>query len=213
MANQWSMSKEDLYGPPPAYSLTNPQENPPSYRAPPIYVLPLEHEEYAHHQPPIISPPKITFSKNFSRFILGSGLAHMTMGLTTIVCDIILTIMNESYSFVGLWTGALNIILGIYLILFISQTSKHINSIKQCRSFQIILSFITIIGLILSSMNLASDSCYKIFLAEERCQHSAYSIKIVLVTCFALNFIHLCSTTLLTFIHTRRNIQTTEFIG
>ena len=201
MASNWPISKDELYGPPPAYSPTNEYENPPSY-TPSIYVVPLrriDQQERSTSHLAIILPQK------YARYLLGSGLVHMVIGLVAIVCDVILTIMNESYSFTGLWTGALSIILGIYLILFMTHPEKRICSLKRLQYFHFAMCLITIIALILASINLASDSCYKIFLAPDRCQHSAYSIKIVLVTIFALILAQLSLTIGMTFAQTNKS--------
>jgi len=196
------MSKDELYGPPPAYSITNNYENPPppSY-TPSIYVVPIREIEYQERSS---SHASIILPKKFARYLLGSGLVHMVIGLGAIVCDIILTIMNESYSFTGLWTGALGIILGIYLILFMSHPEKRICSLKRLQFIHMAMCLISIIALILASINLASDSCYKIFLGPDRCQHSAYVIKIILVTFFSFTFVHICVTSVMTFVHTKK---------
>jgi hypothetical protein len=60
------------------------------------------------------------------------------------------------------------------------------------------------VPLILSSMNLASDSCYRTFLGPDRCQHSPYLIKIIFVTLFSINFIQLCITIRMIFVHTKK---------
>lgn len=206
MARNWPLSKDELYGPPPAYSLTNSHENsstPPPCYTPSIYVLPIRERSYqersSSHQTLII------LSKKMIRYLLGTGLVHMIVGLATIVCDVILTIMNESYSFTGLWTGALNILLGIYLILYMTHPEKRIYSLKRLQFLHMVMCLISIVALILSSINLASDSCYKIFLGPDRCQHSAYLIKIILVTLFALTFIQICTTIGMTFIHAKKS--------
>jgi hypothetical protein len=218
MASNWPMSKDELYGPPPAYSITNNYENPPPSYTPSIYVVPIRGIEYRERSS---SHASIILSKRFTRYLLGAGLVHMVIGLASIVCDVILTIMNESYSFTGLWTGALSIILGIYLILFMCHPEKRICSLKRLQFIHIATCLISIIALILSSINLASDSCYKIFLGPDRCQNSAYLIKIILVTFFSFTFIQLCITIVMTFVHTkksrlvvtRNNGTTSEIIG
>jgi len=216
MAGSWPISKDELYGPPPAYSLTNNYENPPSY-TPTIYVVPLRGNEYQERSS---SHASIILSNKFTRYLLGSGLVHMVIGLAAIVSDVILTIMNESYSFTGLWTGALSIILGIYLILYMTHPEKRICSLKRLQYFHLVMCFISIIALILSSINLASDSCYKIFLGPDRCQNSAYLIKIILVTLFSFIFIQTSTTIGMTcaqkkesrLVITRNNERTSEFI-
>jgi succinate dehydrogenase hydrophobic anchor subunit len=218
MAGNWPISKDELYGPPPAYSIANNYENPPPSYTPSIYVVPIRNIEYQERSSSYAS---IILSKKFTRYLLGSGLVHMVIGLAAIVCDVILTIMNESYSFTGLWTGALSIILGIYLILFMSRPEKRIYSLKRLQFLHIIMFLISIIALILASINLASDSCYKIFLGPDRCQHSAYLIKIILVTLYVFTFIQICTTIGMTFVHTkksrlvvtRNNGTTSEIIG
>jgi hypothetical protein len=217
MARNWPLSKDELYGPPPAYSVTNNYENPPSY-TPSIYVVPLRGIEYETRSS---SHASIILSNKFLRYLLGTGLVHMVIGLAAIVCDVILTIMNESYSFTGLWTGALSIILGIYLILFVNRPEKRICSLKRLQFLHIAMCLISIIALILSSINLASDSCYKTFLGPDRCQHSPYLIKIILVTLFSITFIQLCITIGMIFVHTKKsrlvvtrtNETTSEMIG
>jgi hypothetical protein len=202
MADNWPISKDELYGPPPAYSVTNNYENPPPSYTPSIYVLPIRRIEYQERSS---SHASIILSKKFTRYLLGTGLVHMVIGLSEIVCDIILTIMNESYSFTGLWTGALSIILGIYLILYMSHPEKRICSLKRLQFLHMMMCLISIIALTLASINLASDSCYKTFLDPDRCQHSAYLIKIILVTLFACTFIQICITIGMAFIHAKRS--------
>jgi hypothetical protein len=217
MAGNWPISKDELYGPPPAYSLTNNYENPPSY-TPTIYVVPLREIDYQDRS---ASHASIILSNKFTRYLLGSGLVHMVVGLAAIVSDVILTIMNESYSFTGLWTGALSIILGIYLILYMTQPEKRICSLRRLQYFHLTLGVISIIALILSSLNLASDSCYKIYLGPDRCQHSAYLIKIVLVTIFSFIIVQVSVTIGMTCTQTkqsrlevtRNNERTPEFIS
>jgi len=194
MSTNCPISKDELYGPPPAYSITNQIEQvsptlaPPSY-TPSIYILPLPDENAAVRS---FYHGSISLSQRFSRYLLGSGLIHMIFGLFVIVCDIILTIMNESYSFTGLWSGAAGIVLGIYLILFMSRSHKTMCSLERLQFFYLVMGLIVIIALVLSSINLASDSCYKVFLGPDRCEHSAYTIKIVLVTIYSLTLAQIC---------------------
>lgn len=201
MANHWPVSKDELYGPPPAYSPANAYENPPSY-TPSIYIVPVRDITYDQRSS---SHASLVLSKKYTRYLLASGLVHLVVGLTAIICDIILTIMNESYSFTGLWTGALSIIIGIYLILFMTEPGKRRCSLKRLQFFHLVMCFITIIALILASINLASDSCYKIFLGPDRCQHSAYSIKIILVVIFSLIFVQTSTTIGMTFTQTSQS--------
>ena len=217
MANHWPISKDELYGPPPAYSPANEYENPPSY-TPSIYIVPVREITYEQRSS---SHASMVLSKKYTRYLLASGLVHLVLGLTAIVCDIILTIMNESYSFTGLWTGALSIILGIYLILFMTDPEKRRCSLKRLQFFHLAMCFIGISALILASINLASDSCYKIFLGPDRCQHSAYSIKIILVTLFSLIVVQTSTTIGMTFtqisqsprLNTSNQNRTAEFLG
>ena len=116
----------------------------------------------------------------------------MIFGLFVIVCDIVLTIMNESYSFTGLWSGAASIVLGIYVILFVSRSHKTICSLERLQFFHLVFALIVIVALVLAAINLASDSCYKVFLGPDRCEHSAYVIKIVLVTIYSLTLAQIC---------------------
>jgi succinate dehydrogenase hydrophobic anchor subunit len=218
MIGNWPISKDDLYGPPPAYSITNNYENPPPSYTPSIYIVPAREMEYQERSS---SHASIILMKTFTRYLLGSGLVHMVIGLGAIVCDIILTIMNESYSFTGLWTGALSIILGIYLILFMSHPEKRICSLQRLQFLHMVMCLISIIALILASINLASDTCYKTFLGPDRCQYSPYLIKIILVTFFSFMFVQICITIVMTFVHkkkarliaTRNDGTTSEIIG
>ncbi|CAF1016571.1 unnamed protein product [Adineta steineri] len=202
MVSNWAMSKDELYGPPPAYSITNNYESPPSY-TPSIYVVPDRGIEY-QERPSSHGSITINLPNRYTRYLLGTGLVHMVIGLAAIVCDVILTIMNESYSFTGLWSGALSIILGIYLILFMSHPQKHLSSLQRLKLLHLAMFISSIIALILSSINLASDSCYKIFLGPDRCQDSAYLIKIILVVFFTITFLQICITIVMTFIHSKQ---------
>jgi hypothetical protein len=111
--------------------------------------------------------------------------------------------MNESYSFSGLWAGVSCIILGIYLILFISDPEKPKCSLQRFKFLYLIICFIIIIALILSSINLASNSCPTIYFEFDQCQHLAQQLKIILVTFFAFTFLQICITFIVTFVHTR----------
>ncbi|UJR32066.1 hypothetical protein I4U23_019534 [Adineta vaga] len=204
MVSSWPISKDDLYGPPPAYSITNNYENPPTY-TPSIYVVPSQRID---GQDRSSMPSSITLPNRYTRYLLGSGLIHMVIGLGAIVCDVILTIMNESYSFTGLWTGALSIILGIYLILFISHSHKHRGSFQRLKLFHMVMFIASVIALILASINLASDSCYKVFLGPDRCHDSSYLIKIILVIFFSFTFVQICITIAMTCIYTKQSCLT-----
>lgn len=201
MIDQWPISKNEIYGPPPAYSSRNDYENPPP--SPPsytqsIYVIPVNDLQY---QERLACHASIILSRKFTRYLLGTGIVHMLIGLAAIVSDILLTIMNESYSFTGLWTGALSILLGIDLILFMSRSNIRICSLQRLQFINVAMCLVAIVALILTSINLASDSCYKVFLGPDRCQTSSHLIKIILVTLFSLTFIQICITTLLIFVH------------
>ena len=201
MIGSWPISKDELYGPPPAYSLANNYENPPSY-TPSIYVIPGRETAYQERS---TSHSSVILPNTFTRYLLGAGLVHMVIGLAAIVADIILTIMNESYSFTGLWAGALSIILGIHLILFMSRSQHHQCSLQRLKLIHVAMFLISTVALILASINLASDSCYKIFLGPDRCQHSAYLIKVILVIFFSFTFLQICITTVMTFVHTNKS--------
>jgi hypothetical protein len=201
MIGNWPISKDELYGPPPAYSLTNNYENPPSY-TPSIYVIPIGEAEYQERPS---SHASVILPRRFNQYLLGTGLVHMVIGLAAIVSDVILIIMNESYSFTGLWAGGISIILGIYLILFMSRPQKHLCSLQRLKLIHMAMFLISIVALVLASINLASDSCYKIFLGPDRCQHSAYLIKIILVTFFSFTFVQICITIVMTFVHTKKS--------
>jgi hypothetical protein len=196
MIINWPTTKDELYGPPPAYSITNNYENPPSS----IYIIPETRIEYQERPSSHVS---IILSLKFLRYLLGTGLIHILIGLVAIVCDMILTTMNEWYLFTGIWTGVLCIILGIYLILFTRHPKKQICSLQRFRFIHMIICLITILALILSSIHLASDSCYKPYLEVDECQQLAYKLKIILVTFFTFTFVQICVTLLVTFVHTR----------
>jgi hypothetical protein len=192
MVTNWSMSKDEIYGPPPAYSL-----NPP----PSIYVVPETRIEYQER--PSSSHASIVLSTEFRRYLLGTGLLHIFIGIIAIVCDILLISMNQSYLFPGLWAGVLCIILGIYLILFMSDSIKQKCSLQRFQFVHITICVIIIIALILSSMNLLSNSCSAMFFEQDQCQPSAQKLKIVLVTFFAFTFLQICTNFIVTFVHTR----------
>jgi hypothetical protein len=185
------MSKDEIYGPPPAYSVDPP---------PAIYIIPEIHNE---HQERPSSHASIIFSLSYLRYLLGVGLLHMLIGITTIVCDILLISMNESYSFTGLWAGVSCIILGIYLILFMTYPKKPNCSLYRFQFLHIAICIIIIIALILSSINLVSNSCPAIYFESDQCHHSAEKLKIILVTFFAFSFLQICITLIVTCIQTR----------
>ncbi len=187
------MSKDEIYGPPPAYSVDPP---------PSIYIVPQRRNAY-EERPTSSSHASIVLSTRFLRYILGTGVLHILIGIIAIVCDILLISMNESYSFSGLWAGVSCIILGIYLILFISDPEKQKCSLQRFKFLYLIICFIIIIALILSSINLASNSCPTIYFDFDQCQHLAQQLKIILVTFFAFTFLQICITFIITFVHTR----------
>ncbi|CAF2707886.1 unnamed protein product [Rotaria sp. Silwood2] len=192
MAINWAMSDDDYYGPPPAYSV-----NPP----PSIYIIPDIRNEYQERPSSHVS---IVLSSKFLRYLLIAGILHMLIGLATIVCDILLISMNESYSFTGFWAGVLCFALGIYLILFMSHPKKQICSLQRFKFIHIIVCLIIIASLIFSSLNLASDFCYDTyFLKLFRCEQSARKLKIVLITFFSFTFVQICVTALLTLVQTK----------
>jgi hypothetical protein len=197
MIGNWPVSKDDLYGPPPAYSSTRHFERPPSY-TPSVYVVPVEDLNYQERD---VSHTIVHLSTRLTRYLLGTGLVHMIVGVAAIICDVTLTVMNQSYSFAGLWTGASSIILGIYIIIFISQQDKHICSFERLRLFHCTIGVLSIAALVLASINLASDSCYKSFLGPDDCHQSAHVTKIVLVTIFSLICIQAALTTCLIIAH------------
>ena len=204
MVGNWALSKDDLYGPPPAYSITNNYENPPPSYTPSIYIVPIRNIECSEGLSPHAS---IVLPKNFARYLLGTGLVHISVGLAAIICDIFLTIMNESFSFTGLWTGALSIILGVDLILFMSRPKQRLCSLKRVQFIHMAMCLVSIVALIFASINLASDSCYKILLGSYRCQHSAYIIKVFLVVLFSFTFVQVCITIVMTFVNTSKSRQ------
>jgi hypothetical protein len=69
MIGNWPISKDELYGLPPAYSIKNNYENspPPSY-TPSIYVVPSRGIEYQERSS---SHASIILSKTFTRYLLG----------------------------------------------------------------------------------------------------------------------------------------------
>ncbi|UJR14682.1 hypothetical protein I4U23_001675 [Adineta vaga] len=192
MITDWPMSKDEIYGPPPAYSLYPPSS---------IYVIPevrIEHQENSS-----LSTSFIVLSTYFSRYIFGTALFHLLLGLTAVICDILLISMNESLPFVGIGTGALCILLGIYLILFISHSKKSKWSLQQFKFIHIVSCLLLIIALILSSINLAANSCYETYFHFDQCQPSAKKLKIVLLTFFSVTFTQICFTSILTLVHVR----------
>ncbi len=193
MITSWPISKDELYGPPPAYSV-----NPPPPTS--IYTITETRNEYQERPS---SHTSIVLSTNFLRYLLGAGLLHILIGITSIVCDILLIGMHESYPFTGIWAGVLCIIFGIYLILFMSYSEKQTYSLHRFKLIHILVCLIIIIALILSSINLASNSCYEIYYEPDQCRYSTQKLKIVLVTFFAFTFLQICITSILTFVHIR----------
>jgi len=187
------MSKDEIYGPPPAYSVDPP---------PSIYIVPQRRNAY-EERPTSSSHASIVLSTNFLRYLLGAGLLHILIGITSIVCDILLIGMHESYPFTGIWAGVLCIIFGIYLILFMSYSEKQTYSLHRFKLIHILVCLIIIIALILSSINLASNSCYEIYFEPDQCRYSTQKLKIVLVTFFAFTFLQICTNFIVTFVHTR----------
>jgi len=145
----------------------------------------------------------IVLSKEFRRYSLGTGLFHIFISKIAIVCHILLISMNQSYSFPGLWVDSLCIILGIYIILFMSDSVKQKCSLQRFQFLHITICTIIIIALILSSMNLASNSCSAMYSEQDQCQPSAQKLKIVLITFFAFTFLQICTNFIVTFVHTR----------
>ncbi|CAF0745312.1 unnamed protein product [Adineta ricciae] len=193
MTIDWPMSKDEIYGPPPAYSL---------YPPPSIYTIPetqIEHQERSSFS----SSPPIVLTLNFTRYLLATALLHFLIGLATIICDIQLISMNESLPFVGICTGSICIIFGIYLIIFMSHTKKSKWSLQRFKLFHIIICLLVIIALILSSINLGANACYENYFQFDQCQPTAKKLKIVLITFYAVTFAQICFTSILTFVHIR----------
>jgi hypothetical protein len=111
--------------------------------------------------------------------------------------------MSESYSFAGLWAGVFCIILGIYLILYMSHPKKHICSLQRFKLIHISICLIILTALILSSINLALNSCYKTYAEFDQCQQSAQNLKVILVSFFACTFIQICITAVMTCVYIR----------
>jgi hypothetical protein len=191
MITNWPMSKNELYGPPPAYSVDPPL---------PIYTISEIQHEYRERPS---SHASILLSSTFQRYLLVTSLLHILIGITAIVCDILLISMNESYSFTGIWAGVCCIILGIYLILFMSRSEKHICSLQRYKFIQLGTCLIIITALVLSSINLALNSCYKTYFEFDQCQYSAQKLKIILVSFFAFTFIQICITAIMTCVYIR----------
>jgi len=197
MVTNWSISKDELYGPPPAYSLHPP---PSVYTS--VYTIPEIRNEY-QERPLSSSHGSTVLSLNFIRYLLGTGILHLLIGVTIIVCDILLISMSESYSFSGLWGGVSCIILGIYTILFMSYPEKRKCSLNRFKFVLIAICIINISALILSSINLASNSCSTTYLDFDQCQPLAQQLKIVLVTFFSFTLVQICTTFIVAFVHTR----------
>ncbi|CAF1057128.1 unnamed protein product [Rotaria sordida] len=194
MTTNWSMSDDDFYGPPPAYSV-----NPP----PSIYIIPDIRNEYQERSS--LSHVSIVLSSKFQRYLLINGILHMIISLACIVCDILLISMNESYSFTGFWSGVLCFGLGIYLILFMSHPKKQTCSLQRFKFIHITIFLIIIASLVLSSLSLASDFCYDTYFFQSfRCQQSAKQLKIVLIAFFSFTFLQICTTALVISVHTTR---------
>jgi len=191
MVTNWAMSKDELYGPPPAYSV-----NPP----PSIYTIPEIQFEYQERSS---SHETIILSTRFLRYLLAVGLFYIVIGIIEIICDIILISMNETYSLSGLWAGISCIILGIYLIIFMSDATKEECTLYRFKLVHIILCLIIITALVLSSVNLASNSCSTVYFGLDSCQHSAQKFKIILITFFAFTLVQICITFIVTFVHIR----------
>ncbi|CAF1533925.1 unnamed protein product [Rotaria sp. Silwood1] len=194
MATNWAMSyNDDFYGPPPAYSVTPP---------PSIYVIPDTRIEYQERP---LSHASIVLSSILLQYLLITGIIHILIGLASIVCDILLISMNESYSFTGFWAGVLCVALGIYLILFMSHPKKQTCSLQRFKFIHIAVCLIIIASLIFSSLNLASDFCYDTYFFQSfRCEQSAKKLKIVLIAFFSFTFVQICMTAIITFVHTTR---------
>lgn len=190
MVTNYAMSKDDIYGPPPAYSLDPP---------PSIYTISNRRNVYQERPLPI-SHISMVLSLSFLRYLLGTGILHVLIGVTAIICDILLISMNESYSFSGLWAGVSCIILGIYIIIFMSNPEKRKCSLNRFKFFHISICIIIIIALVFSSLNLASNSCSTVYYQFDQCQQSAQKFKIVLVTFFTFSFVQICITFIVSFV-------------
>jgi hypothetical protein len=190
MVTNYAMSKDEIYGPPPAYSLDPP---------PSIYTISSRRNEY-QERPLSSSHISMILSLGFLRYLLGSGVLHILIGVTAVICDILLIGMNESYSFNGLWAGLSCIILGIYLILFMSNPEKRKCSLHRFKFVHIFICIIIIVALVFSSLNLASNSCSTVYYQFDQCQQSAQKFKIVLVTFFAFSFVQICITFIVSFV-------------
>ena len=200
MVTHGSLAKEEFYGSPPAYSTRDDHEHPPPSYVSAVYAIPERHTDYPQT---LISPVSITLSSRFSRYLLITALLHVVLGAGTLLCDIILTIMMESYSFAGIWTGILDVLMGIYLFAFIHQPQQSKLSLQRLKRLHLAMCFITSVALILSSINLAKDSCYTSYFEFDPCQSSAYRLKVVLVSFFTFTFLQLFLTFFLACFHSR----------
>ena len=191
MVTRYCMSKDEIYGPPPAYSVDPP---------PSIYTITNEENIYPQRSLPP-SHISVILSSSFRRYLLGSGLLHVLIGAITIIGDVLLISMNESYCFAGLWAGISCIILGIYLILFLNSPAKHQCCLHRLKLIHISIGIILIVALVLSSLNLAANACSNMYFQMDPCQPSAQNFKIVLVTFFAFSFFQICITFILSCVH------------
>jgi hypothetical protein len=195
----WSCTKFDADGSPPAYAIAIDNEHPPpSYLSTVAITCPTD-----IHRQSCSLDTSIKLSSTFSRYLMATGLMHMSIGLTVILCDAILTTMNESYAFSGIWTGVLNTIFGVYLIIFIGQSIITVSSVQRLLFIHIIMCLVSSIALMLSSINLATYSCRQIDFSSNRCHYSVHHLKIVLVILFASTFVQLCLNGILTCFCTR----------
>ena len=201
MVTHGSITKDVLYGSPPAYSTREDHENPPPSYVSAVYAIP-EIDRYYSERP--VSPISVALSSRFSRYLLIAALFHVILGAISVLCDIILSIMTESYLFAGIWAGTLSVLLGLYLFVFTHHSQQTKLSFQRLKFLHLAMCLIITVALILSSINLAKDSCYTGYFEFYPCRSSAHRLKAVLVSFFTFTFLQLCLTFFVACFHTRR---------
>ena len=183
-----SVSKEELYGPPPAYSTVD-EPHPPSY----ICTITTAPNATPRREPTVDLSAKLTC------YLVVTGILHLIIGSVMIFCNIRLIIQSEPFYYVGFWAGLLDLLFSVYLTFFIADPHRSISSLRRFRILHIVLVLIILSALILSSIELSKDYSSQWYIRSS----SVYSLEILLLALLTFSFLQMCFSSFLACLHFR----------